>query len=143
MLKRTFNYTDFDGEKHEEDAYFNLTMTEVFELNMSVPGGFAEYIRRIVNAKDAGEICKNIRNIILTAYGEKSPDGRRFIKSQKLSEEFSQTPMYDMLFQELAFDDEKMSEFIEKVVPDQNRERGAIVDFVPGPLPEALPSARE
>lgn len=135
MLKRTFKYDDFAGNPREEEVYFHLSRTELVELSMSVPGGIGAYIRRIAAAQDGAEIYKTLRKIVLKAYGEISLDGRRFEKSEAISEAFSQTPMYDMLMQELMFSEDNMSSFIDAVTPDENRERGAIVDFVPGKLP--------
>lgn len=139
MLKRTFKYVDFDGNPREEDVYFHLTKTEMVELSMSVPGGIAAWIRKIASAQDSKEIYNILRKIILKCYGEKSLDGRRFMKSEELSEAFAQTPMFDELFQELAFNEDKMATFIDAVTPDDNRVRGAIVDFTPGPLPDVEP----
>ena len=41
------------------------------------------------------------KDLILKAYGEKSADGRRFIKSKELSEAFSQTEAYSILYMNL------------------------------------------
>ena len=117
MLKRTFSYTDFDGVQREESAYFNLTKSELTEMELSATGGLTKMIERIVETQDGGRIISIFKELILKAYGEKSPDGRRFVKSQELSEAFSQTPMYDQLFMELATDADKASEFIKAVIP--------------------------
>ncbi len=47
------------------------------------------------------------------AYGQKSDDGKRFIKSEQLREEFSQTAAYSTLFMELAMDDNAAVIFLE------------------------------
>lgn len=135
MLKRTFKYVDFNGVEREEDVFFHLSKTDLVELQMSVPGGIAAYIRQISSAQDSKAIFSALREIMLKAYGEKSLDGRRFMKSKEISEAFAQTPMFDELFQELAFDEAKMAAFIDAITPDDNRPRGAITDFTPGPLP--------
>lgn len=135
MLKRTFKYTDFNGVEREEDVFFHLSKTDIVELQMSVPGGIAAYIQQISSAQDSRAIFQALREIMLKAYGEKSLDGRRFVKSKEISEAFAQTPMFDELFQELAFNEDKMAAFIDAITPDDNRPRGAITDFTPGPLP--------
>ena len=58
------------------------------------------------------------KGLILKSYGVKSPDGRRFIKSEQRSEEFSQTEAYSDLFMELASDAEAAAEFVNKVTPN-------------------------
>lgn len=117
MLKKTITYNDYNGVERTEDYYFNLSKAEVMEMEMGTTGGFAGMIQRIVAAQDAPSIIKIFKDLILKAYGVKSPDGKRFIKSEELSTEFSQTEAYSKLFMELATDADAASEFIEGIVP--------------------------
>ena len=104
MLKKTITYTDYNGTTRKEDFYFNLTQAEVTELEVSVEGGLVEMINRIVAAQNGKVIIETFKDIILRAYGEKSPDGRRFIKNQEVRDAFAQTEAYSKLFMELATD---------------------------------------
>lgn len=117
MLKETIKYTDYNGVEREEDHYFNLTEAEVMEMEMSTTGGLAEMIKRIVAAQDAPAIIKIFKELILKAYGEKSPDGKRFIKSEELSTAFSQTEAYSQLFMKLATDEKAAANFVNGIVP--------------------------
>lgn len=117
MLKRTISYTDYDGNQREESFYFNLTKAELTEMELSASGGLTKMIEKIVETQDGARIISIFKELILKAYGEKSPDGRRFIKSKELSEAFSQTGAYDVLFMELATDADKASDFIKAVIP--------------------------
>lgn len=119
MLKKTIKYKDFNGNEREEDFYFNLMQSEIAELELSTAGGFTESIQKIIQTQDGPEIIKQFKKIILKSYGEKSADGKRFIKSDELSEAFSQTNAYSELFMELATDDEAASVFINGIVPDE------------------------
>ena len=119
MLKKTIKYKDFNGNEREEDFYFNLMQSEIAELESSTVGGFTESIQKIIQTQDVPEIIKQFKKIILKSYGEKSADGKRFIKSDELSEAFSQTNAYSELFMELATDDEAASAFINGIVPDE------------------------
>lgn len=119
MLKKTIKYKDFNGGEREEDFYFNLMQSEIAELELSTVGGFTESIQKIIQTQDGPEIIKQFKKIILKSYGEKSADGKRFIKSDELSEAFSQTNAYSELFMELATDDEAASAFINGIVPDE------------------------
>ncbi len=98
MLKKTIKYTDYNGEEREEDFYFNLSRTELTEWELSVDGGLSNLISSITKEKNVPEIAKKFKEIILKAYGEKSPDGKRFIKSPEISKAFSETNAYDELF---------------------------------------------
>ena len=56
-------------------------------------------------------------NIIHVAYGEKSPDGRQFNKSDDISKAFEATAAYDQLFYEMLTDTDKAIEFIKGILP--------------------------
>ena len=117
MIKKTITYKDYNQVDRTEDFYFNLSKDEVMEMEMSTSGGLAEMITRIVAAQDQPAIIKIFKDLILKAYGEKSPDGKRFIKSDELSIAFSQTEAYSQLFMELATDAEAASAFVNGIVP--------------------------
>lgn len=117
MLKKTITYTDYNGTERKEDFYFNLTKAEVMEMEMSTAGGLTEMINRIVAAQDAPTIMDIFKKLILKAYGEKSLDGKRFIKSDEISTAFSQTEAYSQLFMELATDADEASKFVNGIVP--------------------------
>lgn len=117
MLKKTITYIDYNQAERTEDFYFNLTKAEVMEMEMSISGGLTEMIKKIVAAKDAPAIIKVFKDLILKAYGEKSPDGKRFIKSEEITTAFAQTEAYSQLFMELATDPDKAAEFVNGIIP--------------------------
>ena len=116
MLKKTITYEDYNGVERKEDFYFNLTEAEVMEMELSTKGGLTEMINRIVAAQDAPAIVKIFKDLILKAYGVKSPDGKRFIKSQELRDEFESTRAYSILFMELSTDEKAASDFVNGLV---------------------------
>lgn len=121
MLKKTITYVDYNGEERKEDFYFNLSKAEVMEMELSTTGGLAEMIQRIVAAKDAPAIIKIFKDLVLKAYGEKSPDGKRFMKvddnGKPLYIAFSQTEAYSQLFMELATDADAAAAFVNGIIP--------------------------
>lgn len=117
MLKETITYTDYNGLERTEDFYFNLTKAEIMEMELSTTGGLSEMISRIVAAKDAPAIIKVFKDLILKAYGQKSADGKRFVKSQELCDEFAQTEAYSILFMRLATDADAAAKFVNRIVP--------------------------
>lgn len=120
MLKKTVVYEDFDGNVRTEDLYFFISKTELTEMELSTPGGFANKLQRISTDADGAEIMKTFKEIILMAYGEKSADGRAFIKKRngvRLADEFEQTQAFDTLYTELLLDPEKASAFINGIMP--------------------------
>lgn len=119
MLKKTFEYVDYNGNSRKEDHYFNLTEAEITEMELGTTGGFAEMIQNAVNAQDAPTVMRTFKDIILKSYGEKSPDGRRFIKSREISEAFAQTEAYNQLFMELVTDADACAKFVNGIVPQR------------------------
>ncbi len=117
MIKKTITYVDYNGNERTEDYWFNLSKAEVMEMEMSTTGGLAERIQKIVSAQDAPSIIKIFKELVLKAYGEKSADGKRFIKSEEISTAFSQTEAYSNLFMELATDSDAAAEFVNGIVP--------------------------
>ena len=121
MLKKTITYTNYNDKEITEDFYFNLSKAEVLEMEMSTAGGLAEQINKIVAAQEAPIIIKTFKDLILKAYGEKSPDGKRFIKNDEVREAFSQTEAYSILFMELATDADAAALCVNSVIPKQEK----------------------
>ena len=117
MLKKTVTYVDYNGVERTEDFYFNLSKAEVTEMELSVEGGFSKMLEEIVKSNDNARIVELFKEMVLKAYGEKSADGRRFIKSKELSEAFSQTEAYSEIFMELALDEKAAAAFVNGIMP--------------------------
>src|SRR5512133_2271261 len=117
MLKKTITYKDYNDVERTETFHFNLTKSEITEMELSTEGGLVEKINRIAESKDGPEIIKLFKEIILKAYGQKSDDGKRFIKSKELSVEFSQTEAYDQLYMSLVTDPDAAAAFVNGIVP--------------------------
>jgi hypothetical protein len=118
MLKKTMTYTDYDGNERTEDFYFNLSKAEVVEYELSQNGGLINVINKIIAEQDSKKIIEMFKEIILKAYGEKSLDGKRFIKSKELSDAFSQTEAYSDLFIELSSNADAAVAFMNAIVPE-------------------------
>lgn len=110
MIKKTINYIDYDGNERSEEAWFNLSQAEIVEMNMNEQGGLEKVISRIISEEDNKKLFALFKNVVLTSYGKKSDDGRRFMKSEELSTEFSQTEAYSKLMMELLSGDAKTAE---------------------------------
>lgn len=121
MITKTITYNDYNGNERTEDFLFNLNAAELMEMEMSVDGGLAEKIDRITKTQKAPELIKIFKDVINRSYGEKSDDGRRFVKVNDagvpLYIGFTQTEAYSQLFMELATNAEKAAEFINGIIP--------------------------
>lgn len=132
MLKKTVQYTDFDGNERTEELYFNLTQTELVEMAMELPDGITDSVGsdpakidenaaavKLMEALGNKGVLSFIKNLLLKSYGIKSEDGRRFEKSEKISTEFSQTLAFDTILMDLMSNDVEAANFVNNVIPSK------------------------
>ena len=117
MYKKTITYVDYNDNSRTEDHYFNLTKAEIAKMEMSVSGGYAEMIQRIIAAQDQPALMEVFENLIIKSYGIKTPDGRGFDKDPQHVKSFMQTEAYSQFFMALATDSKVASEFINGIFP--------------------------
>lgn len=117
MYKKTITYEDFNGNERTEDFYFNLMESEVAELQLSNKAGLDQIIQELIRTQNVPEIIELFKKIILMSYGEKTVDGRRFMKSKEITDSFVQTNAYSKLFMELATNEKAATEFINGITP--------------------------
>lgn len=120
MLKKTITYTDLFGVERTEDFYFNLSKPEVVKMQGSVKGGYDVRLKGIASELNGANIMEFFEDLIKKSYGEKSEDGRRFMKSEEISRSFMETPAYEVLFEELVTNDKAAAEFVNAVMPADN-----------------------
>lgn len=118
MHKQTITFEDWMGNSRTEEFWFHLSKSELVEMELA-NNGFGEYLQRIISSNNGRAIMDEFKKLILGSYGVRSDDGRRFIKSPQLSEEFSQTPAYDQLFVQLVTDANFASKFVNGLVPPE------------------------
>ena len=130
MIKKTVTYTDYNGIERTENFYFNLSKAEVMEMEMSTEGGMAEAIQKVVDAKDAPAIIRVFKDLVLKAYGVKSDDGRRFMKTKpdgtRYADDFMETEAYSQIFMELATDADAAAKFVNGIVPADLAQKAAL-----------------
>ena len=119
MLKKIITYTDYNGVERTEPFYFNLSKAELMEMELGVTGGMTEMLNKIIAAKDAPSLMKTFKEMIMKAYGVKSDDGKRLVKSEELSIAFTQTEAYSVLFMELITDDKAAADFVNGIIPNE------------------------
>ncbi len=117
MYKITESYIDYDGNERKEDFYFNFTEAELAKMELSVTGGLTTIIQRAIDAKDVPSLIKIFEDLISKSYGQKSLDGRRFVKSPEILEEFKQTEAYSQIYMRMATDEKAAAEFVNNVMP--------------------------
>jgi len=117
VLKKTITFKDLDGNQVTEDFYFNLNQAEIAEMELSYDGGLSEYLQKIIAKEDGHAIITAFKDIVMKSVGRRSEDGRRFIKSPEITNDFLQTEAYSEMFMNLVTNAESAAEFIRGIVP--------------------------
>lgn len=117
MLKKTFQYTDFNGNEQEETFYFNLSKSEVIEYELQERAGMSTTLQRIVEERDNQKILAHFKDLVMKSVGRKSDDGRRFVKNDEIREDFLASPAYDEMFIWLMSEPGAGAEFVNNVLP--------------------------
>lgn len=118
MFKKVVKYIDFNGTDRTEEFLFHFNQAELMEMELSAEGGFSARVKAIVDANSKPALIKIMKKFVLDAYGVKSEDGRRFMKSEEIRRSFEENPAYSKIFMELATDDKAAADFINGVTPD-------------------------
>ena len=141
MIKKTITFTDFDGNEITEDWYFGLSPAEIAELELNSNGTLSERLERVgqsleekegedpekrnerVIRASGGEIIQLFRELLMMSVGKRSEDGRRFLKSQDLTDDFVQTGSYSNLLMDLVSNPGTAAEFINGIMPTEAIEK--------------------
>lgn len=127
MYKKTITYKDYDGRERSEDHYFNLDEGEIMEMEMSVSGGYSNMIERVANEQSEPELFKIFKEFVLATYGEKTSDGKYFMKEDEngrpLVRKFLQSRAYSALMMEFMTKTNAFTEFVNKVIPAEMAEK--------------------
>lgn len=116
MLKKSITYNDLNGVERTEDFYFNLSKPEIVKMQTSVHGGYDVQLKSIGASLNGALIMDFFEDLIFRSYGEKSEDGRRFMKSPEISRSFMETPAYEALFEELVTNDKAGADFVNAIM---------------------------
>ena len=125
MYRKNIKYKDFNGVERDETFYFNFGAHELTLLEWRTPGGIQNYMQNIIQTQDGQKLADMFKWLIDESYGVKSPDGRSFIKSPEVLNNFKFTPAYEKLFMSLATDDKAAAEFVNGVFPKEAVEEAA------------------
>lgn len=144
MFVKEISYTDYNGNQKSKKYYFNLTKSELTEMDLTTVGGMRSFIDRITNSQDQAELIKLFKELILKAYGVKSDDGEKFMKGGDITTSFEQSMAYDAYFMELATNEKAAIEFVNGIMPRDlveaaNRENGkaALLAKIPQKIEES------
>ncbi len=116
MYTKKITYVDFNGQSRTETLYFNLTKAEWMSLQFT---SSTEGLQSMLDRQDAYGIVSFMKELILSSYGVKSSDGRRFDKSPEIRKDFESTQAFSDFFMTLAYDYDAAADFLTHVVPSE------------------------
>lgn len=119
MFSRTFNYTGYDGLPHQDTWWFNLSEAELYKMELGSVGGMQGVMNKLLRQDEPGKIVDMFENLILSAVGERSVDGRKFIKNEEIRQDFFQSKAYSDMFVEMVKDSSKLAEFLRGAIPEE------------------------
>lgn len=118
MYKKTLTYTDFKGQKRTEELCFNMTEVELMKW-AAQPSGYThdQLVDNMLKKGNTEGLMDMLDDLFRRSYGELSLDGKRFVKSPEIQQEFFESNAYPALFLELATNSEEASRFFNEVFP--------------------------
>jgi len=111
MIKEDIKYVDFNGNEQVETAYFNMNRLEASRIQARIGGDIQSYVKKLVDSKDVDKMLNFMDELILDSYGQRSEDGKRFIKNAELKKQFSESAAYATFFEGLLNDPKKAEVF--------------------------------
>lgn len=117
MYRTDVTYENFDGEQVTETCYFNLTKAEMLQLQLQYPEGYQVYLQRLVDDNNRKAMIDEFKHILSMSYGERSADGRKFVKSEEISNAFMASEAYSELFIKLISEEGYAEKFMSAVMP--------------------------
>lgn len=121
MYKKTITYTNLNGDTITEVLFFKLSRKEALKIMNKYIGTdydkkvVTDFISKVTKTKDVMTIISFIEDIILSAYGEKSEDGNRFIQTKEVKDKFESSIAYAELFERFITNSDELKEFVDNV----------------------------
>jgi hypothetical protein len=117
MLKKSITYDDYNGDTRTEDFYFNFTKLELLELDVKFDGGIEGHVNKLTQTDNGKDAYFLFKDIVLSAYGVKSEDGKHFEKSQALRDQFESSPALSELIFGFLVNPSEGAAFVEACLP--------------------------
>lgn len=118
MIREEIHFTDLNGNPNSTVAYFNLSVSEVLDLEVNYPGGWVNAVQGAMERQDGSTVYKMFVDLIERSYGRKSEDGTRFAKNPEWLKAFKESPAWDEFFMNLLSDSNAAGKFFKGVLPD-------------------------
>ena len=122
MIKKTVVYENLDGKTESEVVYLNINMIELTELEFVAEKSISDILKDIGETPSMADALKTFKMFIRFAYGVKSPDSKKLLKSDSIWESFENSEPYSALLWEMLNDAPKAVDVIMGILPQKKIE---------------------
>jgi hypothetical protein len=123
MIKKTIEFLDLDGNKVRRDFWFNLNKSDLAKMELVHGGGYEQFVKKIIEAKDTKRVVDLFDELLELAYGIRDEDGISFRKiapdGHKYWDDFKATDAYSELFYDLISNAAGSAEFVAGMLPKE------------------------
>src|SRR5699024_2040941 len=122
MIKKTVVYENLDGKTESEVVYLNINMIELTELEFVAEKSISDILKEIGETPSMADALKTFKMFLRFAYGVKSPDSKKLLKSDSIWESFENSEPYSALLWEMLNDAPKAVDVIMGILPQKKIE---------------------
>lgn len=129
MIRKEIQYKNFNDETETGVFHFNMSKGELVMQQMSAidqhTESFQDKLEKIAKNLQGKALVDTLREIIFDSYGEKTVDGKNFVKirdGKHLVENFLSSGAYSELVVELLSSADGMADFINGLMPADLRD---------------------
>lgn len=130
MFKHSVEYVDFNGSDRKEDLYFHLSLPEVTRLEAEIGMGLEDYIKGLTTNQELNTLLAFLERMLLSSYGQKTSDGKSFIKSQVIREAFEYSQAYAEIFEQVLSNPDLARKFGENVADNGKSKKNQVTPKV-------------
>lgn len=121
MFEKKIRYTDYNDVVREETIRFNLNRAEIQNLELTTDGGLEAFINKMMEEQDNKKLADFFKELVLMSYGEKSLDGKHFMKKAPdghlLRDDFEQTEAFAEIYMWLLSGTDAVVQFVDGIRP--------------------------
>lgn len=117
IYRETIQYRDLDGNKVEDLFEFSLNSAEVAEMEVSIKGGLKNYLEKVIREDNQAEILKAFKDILTKSIGRRSDNGKMFLKTEDIRNEFLYSGAYEVMFFRMISDANYAANFVNEAFP--------------------------
>ena len=124
MLKTNVSYVDFNGQTVTDTLYLHMSRIEMLEfLNRhgikpsdDLEKSFVKLANDLAAKKDVFTMLSIIDDFILSSYGEKSEDGKRFVKTKEVRDKFDESLAHEALLNKFLDNPEFIKDSTSRII---------------------------